>query len=239
MSGGGFEVVREGEGFEWVREGGRYEIVEAEEPRVLARNLASAAHLFASATAMLFLAFFFAYFYLRSLNSNGLWHPKHVKPSMTLGTLSTVAWVAGATVLWFGARDRRADRRTQWRVKGAAAIALGVAAVVLQIVEWLVAGFGPADGGYASVYFGWTAFLVLFGVGALYWLETTLATSIRYRKTLSGKPDPGEASGDPYRSGHDIADPLSLVPASLEAVGFYWAYFAALVVITWIVLYIV
>jgi heme/copper-type cytochrome/quinol oxidase subunit 3 len=224
---------------EWVREGERYDVVEAEEPRVLARNLASAAHLFASATAMFFLAFFFAYFYLRSLNSNHLWHPKHVDPSLTLGTLSTAAWVAGALVLWLGVRDRRTDRRTEWRVKGAAALALGLAAIVLQIVEWLVAGFGPADGAYASVYFGWTAFIVLFGVGSLYWLETTLATSIRYRKTLTGAPGPGHASGDPYRMEHDITDPLALVPPSLEAVGFYWAYFACLVVIAWIVLYIV
>ena len=223
---------------EWVREGGRVEVLEAEEPQILARNLSSAAHLFASATAMLFLGFVFAYFYLRSLNSNGLWHPKHVDPSMTLGTLSTAAWVLGAGVLWLGVRDRRAERRFEWRVKGAIALALGLVAIVLQIVEWLTAGFGPADGGYASVYLGWTAYLVLFGAGALFWLETTLATSIRYRKTLSGAPGPGEASGDPYRPGHDIADPLSLVPPSLDAVAFYWIYFAGLVVIAWVILYL-
>jgi heme/copper-type cytochrome/quinol oxidase subunit 3 len=222
---------------EWVGEGHRYEVVEQEHPRLLARNLLSAAHLFASATAMFFLAFFFAYFYLRTLNSNDLFRPKHVDPSMTLGTLSTAAWVAGAVVLWLGVRDRRGDRLTQWRVKGALALALGVAGVVLQIVEWLVAGFGPADGGYASVYFGWTAFLVLFGVGSLFWLETTLATSLRYRNMEA--PPAGHASGDPHREAHDISDPLALVPPMLEAVGFYWAYFAALVVIAWIVLYLV
>ena len=224
---------------QWVDEGHRYDVVEQEHPQLLARNLLSAAHLFASATAMLFLGFFFAYFYLRTLNSNGLWHPKHVEPSLTLGTLSTAAWVAGAIVLWLGVRDRRAERRGQWRVKGIVALVLGLVGVVLQIVAWLVIDFGPADGGYASVYFGWTAFLVLFGVGSLFWLETTVATSIRYRKTLSGPPPAGHGSGDAYRMEDDIADPLSLVPATLEAVGFYWAYFAALVVIAWIVLYLV
>jgi heme/copper-type cytochrome/quinol oxidase subunit 3 len=224
---------------EFVREGGAsYEIVEAENPRVLGRNLSSAAHLLASATAMFYLAFFFAYFYLRSLNSNGLWHPKHVEPSMTLGTLSTAAWVLGAIVLWLGVRDRRADRLPAWRLKGVIALVLGAAAVALQVVEWFVADFGPADGGYASVYFGWTAFIALFGVGAIYWLETTVATSLRYRKIASGAPPPGEASGDRYRAGHDIEDPLSLVPPTLEAVGFYWSYFAALVVIAWVVLYL-
>lgn len=224
---------------QWVDEGHRYDVVEQEHPQLLARNLLSAAHLFASATAMLFLGFFFAYFYLRTLNSNGLWHPKHVEPSLTLGTLSTAAWVAGAIVLWLGVRDRRAERRGQWRVKGIVALVLGLGGVVLQIVAWLVIDFGPADGGYASVYFGWTAFLVLFGVGSLFWLETTVATSIRYRNLLSGPPPAGHGSGDAYRMEHDIADPLSLVPATLEAVGFYWAYFAALVVIAWIVLYLV
>jgi heme/copper-type cytochrome/quinol oxidase subunit 3 len=223
---------------EWVREGAKYEILEAEEPRVLSRNLASAAHLFASATATFFLGFVFAYFYLRSLNSNGLWRPKHVDPSLTLGTLSTAAWVLGAVVLWLGVLDRRSDRREQWRAKGAVALVLGIAGIALQVVEWFTAGFGPADGAYASVYLGWTAFLVLFGVGSLFWLETTLATSIRYRKTLSGAPPPGEASGDPHRTAHDIEDPLSLVPPSLEAVGFYWIYFAGLVVIAWIILYL-
>lgn len=225
---------------EFVREGGvSYDVVEAEDPRVLARNLSSAAHLLASATAMFYLGFFFAYFYLRSLNSNHLWHPKHVTPSMTLGTLSTAAWVLGAVVLWFGVRDRRADRLSAWRLKGVLALVIGVVAVALQVIEWFVADFGPADGGYASVYFGWTAFIALFGTGAIYWLETTVATSLRYRKIPSGAPPPGEASGDHYREGHDIADPLSLVPPTLEAVGFFWSYFAALVVIAWVVLYLV
>jgi len=223
---------------EWVREGSTYEIVEAEDPTILGRNLASAAHLVASATAMFFLGFVFAYFYLRSLNSNHLWKPKGVDPSLTLGTIATAAWVIGAIVLWLGLRDRRADRRPQWRVKGAVALALGLAGVAFQIAAWFTVGFGPTEGGFASIYFGWTGFIVLFGLGAAYWLETTLAASIRYRKTLTGSPEPGEASGDAYRTGHDIEDPLSLVPPSLEAVTFYWTYFAALVVIAWIILYL-
>ncbi len=223
---------------EWVREGSKYEIVEAEDPQILSRNLESAAHLLASAAAMFFLAFVFAYFYLRSLNSNDLWRPKGVDPSLTVGTLATAAWVLGAAVLWLGLRDRRADRRSQWRVKGAVALALGLAGVVLQIVAWFTVGFGPTEGGYASVYFGWTGFLVLFGLGALYWLETTLAASIRYRKTLASSPESGEASGDPYRTTDDIEDPLSLVLPSLEAVSFFWIYFAVLVAIAWVILYL-
>ena len=46
----------------------------------MGRNLSAAAHLLASATAFFFLAFVFAYFYLRSLNNGHLWRPKHVDP---------------------------------------------------------------------------------------------------------------------------------------------------------------
>ena len=48
-------------------EGTGYEVVEAEPPELLGRNLVSASYLLAGATAFFFIAFVFAYFYLRSL----------------------------------------------------------------------------------------------------------------------------------------------------------------------------
>jgi heme/copper-type cytochrome/quinol oxidase subunit 3 len=216
-----------------------YEIVEGEPPELLGRNLNSAGHLLASATAFFFLAFLFAYFYLRSLNNAHLWHPKHVHPSMTLGALVMILTVGSAGLVRLGLYDQRAARRPQWRLKAALALALGVAAIVLQAIEWSVVGFGPADGGYASVFFGWTAFSVLFAAGALFWLECLLATAIRYRDVPVGAtPTLGHASGDSGRLGHDIADPLSLVRPGLEALSFYWAFLAGLGVLAWIVLYL-
>jgi heme/copper-type cytochrome/quinol oxidase subunit 3 len=223
---------------ELVHPASEYHIVEGEPPELLGRNLNAASHLLASATAFFFLAFVFAYFYLRSLNSDHLWRPKHVDPSLALGTAAMALTVACAVAVRLGLRDHRAGRRPLWRVKGAVAFGCGFVAVVLQVVEWTTAGFGPADGGYASVYIGWTAFNVLFLVGALFWLENVVATSLRYRNVPSRLPSPGEASGDPGRSGHDIADPVSLVRAGLEALSFYWAFLAGLGVLTWIVLYL-
>jgi heme/copper-type cytochrome/quinol oxidase subunit 3 len=223
---------------EFVQADTGYEIVESEPPELLGRNLNSAGHLLASATAFFFLAFLFAYFYLRSLNNAGLWHPKHVDPSITLGTLVMVSTVASAALVRLGLAHHRAGRRSQWRLTGFVALALGVLAVVLQVVEWATADFGPADGGFASVFVGWTAFNVLFVVATLFWLENLLATAVRYRKTLSGAPAPGHASGDPGRPGHDIADPLSLVRPGLEALSFYWAFLAGLGVVAWVVLYL-
>ena len=216
-----------------------YDIVEGEPPELMGRNLNAAAHLFASATAFFFLAFIFAYFYLRSLNNAHLWRPKHVDPSLTLGTLVMALTVASALLVRLGLLDHRAGRRPQWRLKGVAALAVGLIAVVLQFVEWTSANFGPADGGYASVFIGWTAFNVLFVLGTLLWLENLLATAYRYRKIPSGAPAPGEASGDPGRPGHDIADPLSLVRSGLESLSYYWGFLAGMGVLAWIILYLV
>jgi heme/copper-type cytochrome/quinol oxidase subunit 3 len=215
-----------------------YSIVESEPPDLMGRNLNSAAHLLSSATAFFFLAFVFAYFYLRSLNNAHLWRPKHVDPSLTLGTLVMALTVASALLVRLGVLDHRAARRQQWRLKGLLALAVGLLAVVLQFVEWFSAGFGPADGGYASVFIGWTAFNVLFVLGTLFWLENLVATAFRYRQIPSGAPAPGEASGDAGRLGHDIADPLSLVRPGLESLSFYWAFLAGLGVFAWIVLYL-
>ena len=218
-----------------------YEVVENEPPEVLGRNLVTAGHLLASATAFFFLAFVFGYFYLRSLNNHDMWRPKHVDPSIAWGTAIIACVVASAVLTRWGLADHRADRRAQWRVKGLAALVLGVLALVLQIVAWAELPFGPVDGAYASVYVGWTAFFFLFVLGTMFWLETVLATSWRYRGWAIGAATvgPGEASGDPGRAGEDIRDPVSLVRSELGALSFFWTFLAGIGVLTWIVLYLV
>jgi heme/copper-type cytochrome/quinol oxidase subunit 3 len=216
-----------------------YTVVEEEPPEILGRNLHTAAHLLASATVFFFLAFLFGYFYLRSQNNHGLWRPKHTDPPLVLGTLVMALTVASALLVRLGLQDHRAGRRPQWRVKGGLALAAGVAALVVQIVQWTTMGFGPTHGGYASIFFGWTGFNLLFVVCTLFWLENILATSLRYGKIPSGAPAPGEASGDPGRPGHDIADPLSLVRPGLEAISFYWTFFAGMGVLMWVILYLI
>jgi heme/copper-type cytochrome/quinol oxidase subunit 3 len=215
-----------------------YEVVEQEPPELLGRNLVSAGYLLAGATAFFFVAFLFAYFYLRSLNNGGMWKPKGVDASVGWGTAVVACYVVSAVLVRIGLSDHRALRRDRWRVKGAVALLFGIAGLVLQVVAWTSQGFGPSDGGFASVYFGWTAFLFLFVLGTLLWLEMTLATSFRYRKT-DGPPPPGDASGDPHRMADDIRDPLSLVRAELVALSFYWTFLAAIAVVTWVVLYLI
>jgi heme/copper-type cytochrome/quinol oxidase subunit 3 len=216
-----------------------YEVVEQEPPELLGRNLVSASYLLAGATAFFFISFVFAYFYLRSLNSAGMWKPNGVDASTGWGTAVVACYALSAVLVRLGLADHRALRRAQWRLKGVVALLVGVAGLVLQVFDWTHEGFGPADGGFASVYFGWTAFLFLFVFCTLLWLEMTLATSLRYRNVETDAPAPGEASGDPHRTGHDIRDPLSLVRAELVGLSFYWTFLAGIAVVSWIILYLI
>ena len=197
-------------------EGTGYEVLEGEPPEVLGRNLISASYLLAGATAFFFIAFVFAYFYLRSLDNAGMWKPKGIDASVAWGTVVVACYAASALLV-------------------------GVAGLVLQVLAWTHESFGPADGGYASVYFGWTAFLFLFVLGTLIWLEMTWATSYRYRGYVAASKEvpAGHASGDSGRSAHDIRDPLSLVRAELVGLSFYWTFLAGIAVVSWIILYLV
>ena len=215
-----------------------YSVVESEPPQVMARNLRIASQLWASATVFFFFAFLFAYFYLRSLNSQKLWHPHNVKAPVVLGTVITVCVVLSALAVAYAVRRRQADDAKRWRWVGLGALVLGLAAVVLQVVEYATIGFGPTDGGFASVFLGWTGLYALFVLCSMYWLETLLAASFRYRGRGPAGHAPGEASGDAGRVGDDIEQPLSLIGPSAKAFVFYWAVLAGIGVATWLILYI-
>jgi heme/copper-type cytochrome/quinol oxidase subunit 3 len=214
-----------------------YEVVEEEPPELLGRNLVSASYLLAGSTAFFFVAFLFAYFYLRALDNAGMWKPSGVDASVGWGTAVLVCYVLSAVLVRLGLDDHRALRRGQWRIKGPAALLAGIVGLVLQVIAWTHQSFGPADGGFASVYFGWTSFLFLFVLGTMIWLEMTLAMSFRYARVEGAAP--GEASGDPHRTAHDIRDPLSLVRAELVGLSFYWTFLAGIAVVSWVVLYLI
>ena len=226
---------------DFAQHGTSYEVVEGEEPEILSRNLVAAGQLLAGASAFFFLSFLFAYFYLRSLNNAGMWKPKHVDASVTWGTVVMACIVLSAMLVRFARIDHRAGRREAFRMKALAGLALGLVSLVLQVLAWTHEPFGPADGGYASVYFGWTAFLFLFVLGTMFWLETVVAMSFRYRhvETGSGEVPAGHASGDPGRAGHDIRNPIELNRAEVGALSFFWTFLAGIAVLAWVILYLI
>jgi heme/copper-type cytochrome/quinol oxidase subunit 3 len=157
----------------------------AEEPLELAERIRHIGSILAAAaTAFFFISFLFAFLYLRALNSNGLWGGgkphHHVHASLGLG-IAILVCVLASVVLVRGA----AQAPALWRPAGFAALLLVLAAIALQCVQWATLGFGPGDGGYASVYLGWTGFFTIVVLGAAYWLETTLAAALRTRAAAS------------------------------------------------------
>jgi heme/copper-type cytochrome/quinol oxidase subunit 3 len=187
-----------------------------ESPELLARNLWVGARLWAAAQAFFFVAFLFAFFYLRALNSNGIWRgwPKHTHfhPSWAFGIAILVCVVVSAGLL----KLPGITASPRWRFVGLVSLVLGLAAVALQVVEYTSLGFGPTDGGYASVFVGWTGLYALTVLGTMYWITTVIAGSFR-------RP----------------AAQTVLQAAEAEAVAFVWVVLAVVEIVAFILLYVV
>jgi heme/copper-type cytochrome/quinol oxidase subunit 3 len=195
-----------------------------EPPDVGARALSVATRLLAGATTFFFLAFIFAYFYLRSLNVEHLWRHGHVDPNQALGAAMIACVVLSALLAITGGRMMKSGS-SGWVGAVAGAVVLGLAAVALQCVEYTRQRFGPTDGAYASVFCAWTAMYLIAVLATMYWLETQAATELRARRK------PALADGD-------ISNPDRLIAPSLAAAVFYWGFLAAIGVVTYVVLYL-
>jgi heme/copper-type cytochrome/quinol oxidase subunit 3 len=182
------------------------------------------ARLLCGAAAFFFLAFVFAYFYLRSLDVNKDWKIGAVHPSIGLGVIIAVTLVLSAALL------RLATRRPDNTIAlGLASLTLALLAVVLQVVEWTTLGFGPASGGYASVFIGWTALYAVFALVSAYWIETQIATAWRHQR---------EGVRQRRHEGV-VGDDRELFSAALEACSFFWAFYVAAGVLAFVILYVV
>ena len=186
----------------------------AEPPEVHERNLWFGARILAGSTIMFFLAFVFAYFYLRSLNNAGKWQPAGVDPPQAYGAAIVILFVASAASFAYAAYAARGRR--PWLGAAGLSLALGLAGCVVQAFEYAHLGFGPQKGGYASVFIGWTLLFVVMVLPAMYWVEITLAEGLRQRR----------ASG-------------TYVPAGLGDAAWYWALLASIGVIAWFILYVI
>lgn len=185
----------------------------AEPPEVQERNLWLGVRVMAGVTIMFFLAFIFAYFYLRSLNNGGRWQPPRVDPPQAYGAVIVGLFAVSAAVFAFAGRAARGTRA--WLPAAGIALALGLAGCVVQGVEYAHLGFGPLDGGYASVFLGWSLLFTVFVLLALYWVEVVFATGLRHRR----------------------ASP-TYIPQGIDAASFYWTLLAAVAVIAWGILYL-
>jgi heme/copper-type cytochrome/quinol oxidase subunit 3 len=169
-------------------------------------------------TAFFFLPFVYAYFYLRAVDPSDLWKPAGIDPPLWVGVAVTGCALVAAGLAHIAARG--AGNHAHGRALGAgwAAFALGLAAVVVQVAAYSRLGFGPMDGGFASVYVAATAAFALVLLFAAIWLETVL---VAFHRTK------------------DVPDGLPLEQVRrLEAIAFYAAFLAAIGLFFFVILYL-
>jgi heme/copper-type cytochrome/quinol oxidase subunit 3 len=151
----------------------------ADDIRQLSSNISIGSRLVSSATAFVFMSFLFAFLYLRAVNSNGLWRPKHVVPVQSWGIAVLVLTIASTVVFDLARRGPVGGAESRWRRLSLLALVLGVLVVVAQGLEYATISFKTADGGWASVFWGWTLVQLACWLGALYWIETLVAQTLR------------------------------------------------------------
>jgi heme/copper-type cytochrome/quinol oxidase subunit 3 len=158
------------------------EIGYGEPIELVERNLWAGVRLWIAADAFFFLGFVFAFFYLRALDSNGMFRDPHDQQSTAVGTAVLVATLGCAALFRYGVGRLRAGDDAGWRRAAAVALTLAVAAVVLQIVQYSQFGLDrKVYQGYGSIFLGWTVAYLIHLVGAGAWLETLFAQSVRER----------------------------------------------------------
>jgi heme/copper-type cytochrome/quinol oxidase subunit 3 len=124
------------------------------------------------ALAFLYGAFAFAYFYLRSVNSEGRWKGSgYHAPQMGYGVTILVLVLLSAVVQYVGLQRIKAGAKGVWQVAALVALLLGLAAVALQIVQLLSLPFQPGSSGFSSVFVDTYPVLLVSWLGAMLWLE--------------------------------------------------------------------
>jgi heme/copper-type cytochrome/quinol oxidase subunit 3 len=176
----------------------------------------------------LFGAFAFAYFYLRSLNSEGRWQGSgYAHPSLWMGTTIMLLAVLSAGVHYFVLQRIKAGNKAAWQVGGLIALALGLAAVAMQIYQLATLPFPPGSSGYSSVFVGFYPVFLVTQLAALIWLEILLARS-RYIPALSFVEQP-PTYADTYV--------VQRFQASLSAFSTVWSYLAVMALVFWLLFY--
>lgn len=173
--------------------------------------------------------FVFAYFYLRSLNSNDHWHPAgFVGPQQAEGAVIMALVVVSALVQWAGLNRIKAGHKGTWLRAAVLALVLGLAAVGMQLWQLFNLPFQPGAAGFASVFVGATPVVVLVLFSLMVWLETLImrARAIRDIHFVEQPPTYAEAFA------------VQRFQASLSALTLALNYIAAIAILFWILFYL-
>jgi len=199
------------------------EYIEPEPPEWQPRAVWVGGRLLCGAISFFFASFLFAFFYLKALDTNHSWKIGRVVPDGGFGIAIAALFLFSAVIYRLAARRPAGDSMAA----GMIAVFMGLAAVVLQFVEYTVLDFGASQGGYAAVFFGWTATYAIAALMGLYWIEIQVARLWRVRRE-------GE-----MRETEVPTSESALLLAGIEASSFYWAFFVAIGVLAYVLLYLV
>jgi hypothetical protein len=149
----------------------------------------SGSRLFIALSAMMLGAGVFAYFYLHSLNSAGLWRSPGQRPSDFISIPVLGLTLAGAALYWWYTRLMLAGdvNSADWRVATGIAAGMFLLAAGLQFWGMTRTGFYPGSSGYASCYVAIMPVFAVYCLGTAYWLETLLARSLRVRWVVAAE----------------------------------------------------
>ncbi len=197
--------------------------IEPEPPEWQPRALWAGGRLLCGAITFFFASFVFAFFYLKALDVNHNWKMGHVVPDGGIGIAIAALYLFSAVIYRLAAKRPVADEMAA----GMIAVGMGLVAVALQFFEYTVLDFGAASGGYAAVFFGWTATYAVVALMGLYWIEVQVASLWRVRR--EGK----------MREIDVPTTETALLQVGIEASSFYWAFFVAIGVLAYILLYLV
>jgi heme/copper-type cytochrome/quinol oxidase subunit 3 len=207
---------------------------EAEPPEVMSRNINVGTRLLCAAMVSFFGAFLFAYVYLKERDQEAVWRPAAVKVPIGTGVAVLACVLASALLTAVAVQALQRAGEGAWRGPALISLLLIYAALGVQCYQWASLPFGPGSGPYASVFVAWTGFYG--GVALLtsiYWLQTTLAGSIRHREVPPGPVV--SVAGQPGGEGALSAR----IDAETRSFAFYWYFLAGVQVVTFLLLYIV
>ena len=175
-------------------------------------------------------AFVFSFFYLRSLNSYGLWYPKGFSgPAMWQGIVITGLMVVSAVAQSFGVTQLKAGKKGGWANLAVVALVLGVASLVVQCWQLGALSFQPGANGYASVFTGAMPVFGALVLGTMIWLEILVMRS-RQIPAISFTEQPPTFTE---------ATEVQRFQGSLSAFTLFWNFMAVASIVFWVLFYIV
>lgn len=170
----------------------------------------------------------FAYFYLRSLNSHGLWDPHGQTASTLMGSLILALVLLSAILNAYGNFRLKKGSTIDWQVANITALLAGLFAAGFQIWELSRLNFFPGAFGYAGVYVAFAPVYSGVIILSMYWLETLIARSLRNARALASDGGVGLSSSmmaENFRS-------------NLEGFSYYWAFVAIVSVVFFVLFYV-